>query len=450
VYAAPFSSKLSLVLGRAISTIILPGFALVDIASSHAAEQSSHAQANEPQIASDMLFANGFDPQASIAPTSISVGYFSACALMSDTGIRCWGDNGNGQLGNLSEGQVGIAHAIPVQNGPNDPLLGAAIVKMANFHACAIMIDGRVVCWGRNDRSQLGLGGSDNVAHMPTEVSGLLSTGETALELAVGKEHTCVLTSSMEIKCWGDNDQEQCGQVNPSLPFNSTIATPTLVDLGDAVPTHIVAGAYHACAVTNQGTMCWGVNSAGQLGRSIDPNAPWGMPGPAVPELADVQDLISGTGAEHVCAVDSNGSHQCWGRFESGQLGDGTSDYGALFEGRPTASALLNDPGFAPLAAGGLNGCGIHQGAVWCWGDGSYEQLTQGAPLYSAEPIVTSVTSGATDVAIGAGVVCAVVDDTVECWGINDAGILGRDLFCGDPDPNACTSPIPAPVHGLQ
>lgn len=409
-------------------------------APSRAAEDIVGQQLHAPRSPdSNQLFASGFD---SILPLEISIGVDSACAVMSNSFVRCWGANSRGQLGNLGEGQGDVPHAVVA-------LVGGAHVAMGNYHACAITTNGGVKCWGANNNGQLGLGSTDDLVHPATEVPNLLSGGETALELVTGVAHTCVLTSSMTVKCWGDNHVEQCGQLNPAAPSISIITTPSSVDLGGAVARHVVAGAYHACALTSQGPLCWGVNHAGELGRPIDPNALWGMPAPAVPELSDVQGLISGPIADHVCAVDSQGTHHCWGRAESGQLGDGTY-YPSWFEGRPTASAILGDPGFRPLAAGALNGCGIYLGAVWCWGSNGYQQLTAGAPSLSAQPFLTSITSGATDVAIGGGVVCAIVDNVVECWGINDEGVLGRDLLCGDPDPNACTSPIPAPVHGLQ
>jgi alpha-tubulin suppressor-like RCC1 family protein len=390
----------------------------------------------------DKIFANDFER---IYPTSLSIGYFSACALMSDTSLRCWGDNFGGQLGTPTGLYDSVPHAVPM------PLTGAVRVAVANWHACALMASGGVKCWGSNFSGQLGLGNVEaDAIYGPTDVPGLVSPGVTVVEIAVGKEHTCALLSTSTVKCWGLNQVEQAGQPNPDAPSLMFVSTPTEVDLDGAIVTHIFAGAYHSCASTLTGTICWGTDGMGELGRTLPAGEFWDMPGPSVPEIVGPTAMVSGASADHACAAMSDFTHQCWGRFESGQLGDGTADPAALTEGRPTASMVLDDPGFESLGIGALNSCGIFHGAVWCWGDDGYEELTEGAPPFSAVPFATSITTGATHVVVGAGVVCAIVDDRVLCWGINNAGILGRDLTCGiDQDPNACTSPFPVEVHGF-
>jgi len=174
------------------------------------------------------------------------------------------------------------------------------------------------------------------------------------------------------------------------------------------------------------------------------------MPGRSVVDLLDVQSFSSGASASHYCVTLPDQSHACWGRFESGQLGDGTADYGALDAGKAVPSRVLGDPGFSELALGALNSCGISNGALYCWGDGSYGQLTEAAPVFTSSPFQTSIVSDAKRVAVGAGVICAIVGDHVLCWGTNDGGILGRDLRCGiDPNPDACISSTPRVVRGL-
>jgi alpha-tubulin suppressor-like RCC1 family protein len=400
-------------------------------------------------LAADHLFSSGFETY----PLSISAGYYSVCALMSDSTIRCWGDNSGGQLGNSTEGNVPIGHALPVLDG-GLPLTGAVRIAVGNWHACAVMANGGVKCWGSNFSGQLGLGNVEPSAiHGPTDVLGLATLpGEQVVELAVGKEHSCALLSSTVVKCWGLNQVEQAGQNNPAAPNMMYVSTPTEVDLGGAAPAHIFAGAYHSCVLTSGETTCWGVDADGEIGRTRPANTLWDMPGPSVPEIVNPTVLTSAASAEHVCATMPDLTHQCWGRFESGQLGDGTFDSSSFDEGRPTASTVLDDPGFESLNVGALNSCGILNGAVSCWGNNTYGQLTvtEGVPEFSAVPFVTSISGGATQVAVGVGVVCAIVANRVECWGVNDNGVLGRDLRCGfDPDPDACTSPTPQLVHGF-
>jgi alpha-tubulin suppressor-like RCC1 family protein len=415
-----------------------------------AASHSHAADAVRAASSSDYLFAAQFEE---LKPVALAAGYTSTCAVMSDSTAECWGQNAYGQLGNPNDGYTYSAHAVPVIGSNGLQLSGVLKIAIGDFHACAILNDGSVQCWGSNTSGQLGLGfeDPDGVIHIPAEVPGLIGSGETAVEIAAGMEHTCVLLSSSVVKCWGENGVEQAGQLNPDAPYPTSVASPSIVDLSNQIPTHLIAGQYHTCVTTPASlypAMCWGVNNFGELGRISDVLKYWDLPGPSVPQMASATSLISGPTANHNCATIPSGMHECWGRFNIGQLGDGTYANGDPW-GRETPSDIANDPGFEMLAAGALNSCGIFQGAIWCWGDNSAGQLTDDSLTFSAEPFETSVVSGATDVALSASFVCAIISDTVECWGENSDGQLGRDAICGDPIPDACGSSIPEEVHGL-
>src|SRR5262249_32650965 len=79
--------------------------------------------------------------------------------------------------------------------------------------------------------------------------------------LAVGASHACGLLGDGTVECWGYNYYGQLGDGT-----NTNRSTPVAVSWLSHV-LQIVAGTYHTCALIDDGTVkCWGSNSAGQLG----------------------------------------------------------------------------------------------------------------------------------------------------------------------------------------
>ena len=91
-----------------------------------------------------------------------------------------------------------------------------------------------------------------------------------AWKLALGERHTCVITSTTAVKCWGNNMDGQLGLGNRNAvgtgPTRS-ITTAATTDLA-ATPLAIAAGGWHTCAITTTGAVkCWGQGIFGQLGN---------------------------------------------------------------------------------------------------------------------------------------------------------------------------------------
>ena len=149
-------------------------------------------------------------------------------------------------------------------------------------------------------------------------VSGL---GSGIVAITAGGTHTCALTTSGAVLCWGANDSGQLGDGTSLQRLTPTSVT----GLGSGVAILAAGGGYsgsHTCALTIGGSvLCWGANGSGQLGD-----------GTMTPRLTPVS--VSGLGAgvsaisaggSHTCALRTTGTVQCWGANESGQLGDGTT-----------------------------------------------------------------------------------------------------------------------------
>ena len=238
--------------------------------------------------------------------TSLSAGGTHTCALPSVGNARCWG-----RL-SLTGGGPGGDSLVPVEVDGTSPAIG---ISSGEAHVCVALQHegtGSVVCWGANDRGQLGnatLAGSP----VPVEVSGLTGVGVNAV--AAGRRHTCALRAPGSVLCWGANDHGQLGDGS-----TADSATPrTVVGLEDA--TGLGTGDGFSCAARQSGrVVCWGANRDGQLGDGSHTDSSVPVP---VEGLKDSFGVA--VGSAHACAVTiGNMRARCWGNNAWGQLGTGS------------------------------------------------------------------------------------------------------------------------------
>ena len=243
-----------------------------------------------------------------LAVTAIAAGFYHTCALTSSGGIKCWGDNRKRQLGDGTT----TDRSTPVEvHGLTSEVTAIAA---GGYHTCALTSSGGVKCWGLNRNSQLGEGTTARRTK-PVDVKGL---SREVSSIAAGFYHTCALTSVGGIKCWGDNRYSQ-------LSDGTTTAyrtKPVDVEGLSRGVSAIAAGYLHNCALLNAGGVkCWGDNRNSQLG--VGTTARHTKP-------VNVHGLTRGVSAiaagfHHTCALTSAGGVKCWGENLNGQLGDGTT-----------------------------------------------------------------------------------------------------------------------------
>ena len=370
------------------------------------------------------------------ANTPIDAGYQHTCVLTSGGGVKCWGSNEFGQLGDGTTTNSGVP--IDVTGLPS----GVSAIAAGGAHTCALTNGGGVKCWGANHVGQLGNGSTIESA-VPVDVSGLAS-GVSAI--AAGGSVTCALRIDGAVRFWGSNDWGQLGDgttTDSSFPVDVS-------SLRSGV-TAIAVGENHTCALTTGGRVkCWGYNYFGELGNgtTTDSSTP-----------VDVSDLQSGVNAitaanNRTCALTGVGGVKCWGY---GNLGNNTTDGSSI---PVDVSGLAS--GVTAIAAGGGRTCALTSGGgVKCWGNSMYGQLGSGSPADVDVPVdVSGLGSGVAAIAAGGGHNCALMSDgAVTCWGDNWYGQLGGGTHCDSSNvpvtadfatPSSSSSPTDTPIVVLS
>jgi alpha-tubulin suppressor-like RCC1 family protein len=284
------------------------------------------------------------------------------------------------------------------------------------------------------------------------------------LDLSAGGAHTCAVTQSGNVWCWGSNSYGQLGRGGGARGPDGSIGLLPERVIGLSNVAAISAGMNHTCAMRDDGQVfCWGSNMACQLGVDTHEEDP--LPGSQlrlVPTPVLGMNLAIGisAGGDHSCAVMADGSAWCWGRNYMGQLGDATT------EDRCEATRVVELVGAVEIHAGHSVSCALtEEWSVWCWGANDTGQLGTGdhtgpetvnGYAYSDRPQRVIVLGQGEGLALGTAHVCAInsvvgTEHAVVqawCWGAAGAGQLGDGVTyadCGDQECSA--TPVQAELN---
>jgi alpha-tubulin suppressor-like RCC1 family protein len=188
-------------------------------------------------------------------PIDVEAGWDSACALLSDGSVECWGDNGFGQLGN------GSTNSSPSAVGVIGLTRPVTQLALSDIFSCALEENHQVQCWGSNNGGTLGDGTSQN----SLIASSTVQTTGAVLQLTTTNTGACVLIDDGSVQCWGRG----AGGGNGNGSTDDVFAPSTVLGLPEPIKTLYGSGVagYHTCALGISGAAyCWGANPSETLG----------------------------------------------------------------------------------------------------------------------------------------------------------------------------------------
>jgi alpha-tubulin suppressor-like RCC1 family protein len=306
------------------------------------------------------------------------------CAVSTSAAMYCWGNNDQGQLGDGTTANRNTPGQ--VAGSGTAPLTFTAVAGGEHF-TCDLTTGAALYCSGNNYSGQLGDGSAGNFRTTPVQVVG---SGTAPLLFSTVSTHgsvTCGVTMAHAAYCWGFNYQGQLGDGTTTDRHIPTQVTGS--GTGPLLFTSVSNGVQHTCGLTTTGAVyCWGSNSLGQLGDGTTTGhlTPVHVGGSGSAPL--IFTSLS-AGSSHTCGVTVDNALYCWGLNGNGELGDGTTT-------SRSAPVQVVGSGAAPLmftavSAGEAFNCGLTIGhAVYCWGYGADGELGNGRRTNQLTPVLVT------------------------------------------------------------
>jgi hypothetical protein len=250
-------------------------------------------------------------------------------------------------------------------------------IASGDNHSCALTASGALWCWGGNNHGEMARG--DTVlTHHPVPVA----PGVTFRSMSLGFHSTCAVSAEEKLFCWGLDAGGALGYL-ATQPCTDPSGTPAwcTITLRRSDPnvryTRAALGFTHGCGVTPGGeTRCWGSNTAGELGTGGRDSAG------ATPVQADVRFTSLAAGSAFTCGVTTSGDAYCWGTNSEGQTGSGAG------ADAPLPGFISSPAKFVLVTAGKEHACGLTtEHEAFCWGSNAQGQLGAVAKQRSFVPV---------------------------------------------------------------
>jgi len=393
------------------------------------------------------------------AARGLAVGEETTCALDAAGALYCWGLNST----RLEYGAGPIERpSSPTPVKLTLPPTGTSAATFATLsvgpsqHTCGVTPDHLAFCWGRGGLGEMGDGNVGGQGNTYTRVLGSFWSS-----ISVGRITTCGVTTLGTGLCWGLNQRGAVG--TPAVATGTSALSPMPVSVaGDVKFKRVVAGWLHSCGITTTDrVLCWGDNRNGQLGiGGIDaPEVAASEHRVPAPISSDEKFADLSLGATQTCAITLDHRAFCWGMNATGQLGDGTT----TSRGTPTLVAgglkfvaIAVSSGFAggtnaiPPVTGAQGSVGhtcalTESGAPYCWGWNSDGQLGDGTMIERHAPVAVQGSLTLTTIGAGGASTCGMRQRAVWCWGANRSGQLGNGSIASSVIPVAVGAPFAAP-----
>ena len=313
--------------------------------------------------------------------------------------------------------------------GQNQGQDKVSVLATGSTHTCGLLDNGSAMCWGLDNYGQLGDGGDAVTRNKPTSFVSL-SEGQTIKQIYAKQARTCVLLYDDSMSCWGFNEDGQSGD-NSTNTYKSP-STKVQFPNNQRVKS-VGMGVRHTCAILEDGALtCWGADSYGALGNgdsdSADKYTPQTIATPADRQVRKVE-----SGATHTCTLMDDGGIMCWGRDNTGQLGNGgTSD---TIHSPSTNVELPEGRAATDLSVGDHHSCALlDNGSIACWGHNNHGQLGDNTTTNAPIPVYAHLPTSSVAVSVSTGPYssCAILENSsVYCWGHNNYGRLGIGVSGG-------------------
>jgi len=269
-----------------------------------------------------------------ITQFQICLNTYHMCQVWED-GVKCWGkmDVCDPSYNGSAIEYILIPQIDDFDLGATDGAIVPFAVRCGLEHVCVFSEEGKGRCWGQNEYGQLGYENTDYFSdpdNFGKDVD--LGTGVLVLEWSAGDYFNCILTTNYDVVCYGRNDHGQIG-IGNTIPIGdgpSEMGTNLIfVDLGAFLPRQLAVGSAHGCCIDNQfAVKCWGENTYGQLGYGDtddrgDNAGEMGDDLHTVDLGADFEAHRLCVGNQFTCVISTAMTIKCFGRNDYGQLGQG-------------------------------------------------------------------------------------------------------------------------------
>lgn len=346
-------------------------------------------------------------PKIPLSVTDFDIALNGQTVCASAAGVPyCWGSARNGVLGN----------GMRAANDWLDITPEPSFTKVSlGRGGCGITATQKLMCWGSNDSDASGTasGAIGDGTTMARQGMVYVDQPTNYAEVSFGIRHSCAISTTGELKCWGDGTTGALGAGNTTSSY-----FPQTVGIGYS---QVSVGSNSTCAIKADNSLwCWGYNITGAVGdgTTIMRTSP-------VPIMSGTSFSRVSVGADHACAITSAGSSlYCWGYNANGQIGNSSTTN--------SQSPVLIAGVWTTISAGGQVSCGINSGSLFCWGRNSNGELGQGSTTPANITAPALLGAGYSEVAVGKNMktnapgvhVCALYGNTMKCWG---AGGLGQN-----------------------